>query len=413
MRIKIVTFLILGALCSLYSYPVYATDTPLPGSVGDAINTDTSFSFPSSTTNVEEPIVSTDDFFQGKVLRIISENSDLGYGLGTGTDVFTQVLDVQILGGSEKGKIVSTTNQIPLSDKDIKKLTVGTGVVIGKNLIGNEVQYYISDVYRLNSLWIVLAIFIGVTLLLTKFQGLKAFAGLFASFVVITWYILPQILHGGNPTLVSTIGTTIIAATSLYIAHGFHRRTSIAFVGTLISIAIAVTLSYIFVRVTHLFGMGSEEAFYLQFAPGTSINLRGLLLGGIIIGVLGILDDITTAQAAVVEQIYHANPTLSSGQLYKRGSVVGREHILSLVNTLVLAYTGASLPLILLFKIYQRPIWVTLNSEIIMEEIVRMLIGSITLIIAVPITTFIAAEYYNRRKPSIPEDLGESHGHVH
>jgi uncharacterized membrane protein len=157
--------------------------------------------------------------------------------------------------------------------------------------------------------------------------------------------------------------------------------------------------------------MGSEEAFYLQFAPGASINLRGLLLGGIIIGVMGILDDITTAQTAVVEQIYHANPTLSARELYQRGSIVGREHILSLVNTLVLAYTGASLPLILLFKIYERPAWVTLNSEIIMEEIIRMLVGSITLIIAVPITTFIAAEYYSKKKPRIQQT--PSHTHVH
>lgn len=392
--------------------PLIAHTEPLPGSVGEAIQDDEFFSFPTST-NDETPTESTDEFYQAKILRVTDEIEDPGYGPGTGTDTFTQLLDVEILTGPDKGVTMSSTNQIPLADKSFKKLNPGDHIVIGKTNMGNEIQYYISDIYRLNSLWIVLVIFIGITLLLTKFQGLKAFAGLFASFVVITWYILPQILHGGNPTLVSIIGTTIIAATSLYIAHGFHRRTSIAFVGTLISIALAVTLSYIFVRVTHLFGMGSEEAFYLQFAPGTSINLRGLLLGGIIIGVLGILDDITTAQAAVVEQIYHANPTLSSGQLYKRGSVVGREHILSLVNTLVLAYTGASLPLILLFKIYQRPIWVTLNSEIIMEEIVRMLIGSITLIIAVPITTFIAAEYYNRRKPSIPEDLGESHGHVH
>ena len=392
--------------------PLIAHTEPLPGSVGDAIENDSSFSFPSSTSD-ETPIESTDEFYQAKVVRITNEVDDSGYGPDTGTDTFTQQLDVEILTGPDKGMLVSSTNQVALTDKSFKKLSPGDRIVIGKTNVGNEIQYYMSDTYRLNSLWIVLAIFIGITLLLTRFQGLKAFVGLFASFLVITWYIIPHILHGGNPTIVSIIGTTMIAATSLYIAHGFHRRTSIAFVGTIISIVIAVVLSYIFVRVTHLFGMGSEEAFYLQFAPGTSINLRGLLLGGIIIGVLGILDDITTAQSAVVEQIYQANPTLSSGELYKRGSVVGREHILSLVNTLVLAYTGASLPLILLFKIYQHPVWVTLNSEIIMEEIVRMLIGSITLIIAVPITTFIAAEYYNRRKPSIPEDLGESHGHVH
>lgn len=411
MYTKIFRILFFILLSSLGGLPVRTAEVPLPGSVSESMQQDPSFSFPATTTGIEEPIPAKDTFYQGKVTRIIGEKIDSGYE--PGSEVFTQKLEVELLTGAEKGLVVPVTNEIPLLDKSIKEFVVNTHVIIGKTTVGDETQYYISDVYRLNSLWIVLAIFIGITLLLTKFHGIKAFLGLFTSFIVITWYIVPQILHGGNPTLISIIGTTIIAATSLYIAHGFHRRTSVAFAGTIISIGIAVALSYVFVRVTHLFGMGSEEAFYLQFAPGTSINLRGLLLGGIIIGVMGILDDITTAQAAVVEQIYQANPLLSARELYHRGSIVGREHILSLVNTLVLAYTGASLPLILLFKIYERPAWVTLNSEIIMEEIVRMLIGSITLIIAVPITTFIAAEYYHRKKPRVEESELERHGHAH
>lgn len=409
---KIFFVFVLSILISqFFTIPTKAIETALPGSVSDAIQNDASFSFPTTDTSAEELTPAKDIFYQGKITRIISEKTDPGYG--PGAEVFTQKLEVRLLTGSEKDMVVMVTNEIPLLDKSIKGFRIDDRVVIGKTTVGDEIQYYISDVYRLNSLWIVLAIFIGITLLLTKFHGLKAFLGLGTSFVVITWYIVPQILHGSNPTMISIIGTTIIAATSLYIAHGFHQRTSVAFVGTIISIGIAVGLSYVFVRVTHLFGMGSEEAFYLQFAPGTTINLRGLLLGGIIIGVMGILDDITTAQAAVVEQIYQANPSLNARELYTRGSIVGREHILSLVNTLVLAYTGASLPLILLFKMYERPMWVTLNSEIIMEEVIRMIIGSITLIIAVPITTFIAAEYYYRKKPKIEEDELEHHGHVH
>jgi uncharacterized membrane protein len=122
--------------------------------------------------------------------------------------------------------------------------------------------------------------------------------------------------------------------------------------------------------------------------------LRGILLAGIIIGTLGVLDDITTAQAAVVEELHLANPSFDAKGLFKRGSSVGREHIISLVNTLVLAYTGASLPLLLLFQVYERPTWLILNSEIIMEEIVRMLIGSIALALAVPLTTYLASWYY-------------------
>ncbi|HRH23065.1 MAG TPA: YibE/F family protein [Candidatus Magasanikbacteria bacterium] len=392
-----------------FTFPYVASAEPMAGSVSESIQNDPSFTFPETTnTNPEEPTEVSDVFYRGKVNHIISEREAEGYG--EGEKILIQEIEVLITSGFEDGSIVMVTNEV-LKDRENRQLKIGDSLVVGKSVIAGETQYYISDMYRLDALWIVLSIFVLITLILTKFHGFRAFAGLLVSFGVIAWYIVPQIIHGANPLLVSLIGTSIIAATSLYIAHGFHARTSIALVGTIISISVALVLSYFFVIFTHLFGMGSEEAFYLQFAPGVMINLRGLLLGGIIIGVLGILDDITTAQAAVVEQIYYANPELSARELYGRASLVGREHILSLVNTLVLAYTGASLPLILLFKIYERPAWVTLNSEIIMEEVIRMIIGSITLIIAVPFTTLIAAKYYSKIKPE--NSLKEVHHHSH
>ncbi len=398
--------LIVAMFCSLFPVQIFAQ--PLPGSVGDAIATDESFSFPEQNSSPEEPVPAADEFFRGKVTGVKSEHEEAPYG--SESEVLIQELEVTITEGSEKNNSIEVINEIPLAEKEARAFKAGDNVVVGKTEVGDGIQYYVSDVYRLNALWLVSIIFIVITLIFTRFQGIRAFAGLIASFLVITWFIVPQIIDGHNPIMISMIGTAIIAATSLYIAHGFHARTSVALVGTMISISIAVILSYVFVTATRLFGLGSEEAFYLQFAPGAAINLRGLLLGGIIIGVMGILDDITTAQTAVVEQIYHANPKLTAKELYQRASIVGREHILSLVNTLVLAYTGASLPLILIFKIYERPAWVTLNSEIIMEEVIRTLIGSITLIIAVPITTFIAAEYYYRKKPKVE---GKKHIHVH
>ncbi len=412
MQQKIIYVVFLLILCSIFGYQAHAQTTPIPGSVSEAILTDDSFTFPETDIdNIEAPVEVKDDFSRGKITRIISETEQHGYG--EGETILVQELEVEILSGSEKGLIITVVNEVLLQNTPGWKLEVGDHIIVGKSIIANEIQHYISDVYRLNALWVVLSIFIGITLLLTKFHGLRAFAGLLMSFGVIGWYIVPQIIQGANPLLISLIGTSFIAATSLYIAHGFHARTSIALLATIISISAALILSYFFVTFTHLFGMGSEEAFYLQFAPGAVINLRGLLLGGIIIGVLGILDDITTAQAAVVEQIYHANPELSARELYLRASIVGREHILSLVNTLVLAYTGASLPLILLFTIYERPAWVTLNSEIILEEVIRMIIGSTTLIIAVPIVTFIAVHYYSKRKPLVSPETLIDHQHTH
>ncbi len=402
--------LILIIFCYLLS-PIITHSAPLPGSVGEAIEADTSFSFPSENTEAESPLETIDEFYKGRITKIISEEENRGYG--PGSEMYVQELEVKIISGTDKNTLVVVSNEIPLNEAHTRKLEPGDTLLIGKSVVGDEVQYYINDVYRLNALWIVLSIFVIIVVVLTRLHGIRAFVGLGTSFLVIIWFIVPRILAGNNPLLISLIGTTVIAATSIYIAHGFHRRTTLAFIGTIISIGISLTLSYFFVTFTHLFGLGTEEAFYLQFAPGTSINLQGLLLGGIIIGVLGILDDITTAQAAVVEQIHYANPDLNTKELYKRGSSVGREHILSLVNTLVLAYTGASLPLLLLFKVYTRPIWITLNSEIIMEEVIRMIIGSITLILAVPITTFLAARYYSHTKPGTSGDVPQDVAHLH
>jgi uncharacterized membrane protein len=189
----------------------------------------------------------------------------------------------------------------------------------------------------------------------------------------------------------------MIAVISLYLAHGFSKRTSIAVASTVIAIVVSALLAILFVDLTKIAGLGSEEALYLQVANLGKINLKGLLLGGIIIGSLGVLDDITTAQTATVEEISAANNKLDFAELYRRGTSVGREHILSLINTLVLAYAGSSFPLfILIVRNTTEPLWVVLNSEPIVEEIVRTIVGSATLMFAVPISTVLAAYFYSR-----------------
>jgi len=161
---------------------------------------------------------------------------------------------------------------------------------------------------------------------------------------------------------------------------------------------------------TRLFGLGSEESLDLQYGALKNINLQGLLLAGIIIGALGVLDDITTAQTAAVAELKLANAKLSFDELYRRGMAVGKEHITSLVNTLALAYAGASLPMLLLFTVYQQPLWVTLNSEFVVEEVVRTVVGSLALTVAVPITTFLAAYWFSRHPVA---DTPQAHSHAH
>jgi uncharacterized membrane protein len=221
--------------------------------------------------------------------------------------------------------------------------------------------------------------------------------GLVASAAIIVWFIVPRIIGGADPLWTSLLGCIAIACVSLFLAHGFNKRTGIAFAATLITLGISAFAAVEAVSFTHLFGMGSEESLYvLGDLPG--LSLKGLLLGGIMLGLLGVLDDITTAQSAVVDELKQANPELDFKELYRRGLSVGREHIASLINTLFLAYAGVALPLFLLFSLNKgQPLWTVFNNEMIAEEIVRTLVGSACLILAVPITTALAAYAFRKK----------------
>jgi len=344
------------------------------------------------------PEVSTpvaDVFFRAKVIRAGDGEVKEEFGVKT----FLQDVTVELTEKDLNGKQLDLQYESRSNADEQSGLKEGSKVIVGRSLneFDMEETYYIADVYRLGGLLWFFIFFVVVALIFAGKHGLRAFLGLGLSFVVIIYFIVPKILSGENPFWISFIGTIAIACFSIYVAHGVKTRTHMAFIATILTIFISLLLAYIAVHSMSLFGLGSEEAFYLRFSPNGPINLRGLLLGGIIIGTLGILDDVTTAQSAAVDEIHKANPSLGFSELYKRGLSVGREHIISLVNTLVLAYTGASFPLLLLFNIYQQPIWLTLNSEILMEEITRMLVGSISLIFAVPITTLLAAYVYSRK----------------
>lgn len=339
-------------------------------------------------THPMEPIPVQDVFLRGSVTDILAATSTTEFG----QTLLSQLLLVTLKDTGETKEIIYETSAAYAG----RILSEGDRVVIGKSIIAGEETYYISDVYRLGSLvWVGIALFI-LTIALVGRRGWYALAGLVISYLVIIYYLVPQVLGGAPPFLTAFFAGVAIATFSLFVAHGVYLRTTIAFISTITTIVASLILSYIVVASTRLSGLGTEEAFFLQYIGGdATIDLRGLLLGGILIGTLGVLDDITTAQAAAVEEIHRANPTLSYLELYKRGLSVGREHIISLVNTLVLAYTGAALPLILLFTVYPQPIWVTLNNEVVVEELVRMLIGSIALILSVPCTTVLAAYLFS------------------
>jgi uncharacterized membrane protein len=177
-----------------------------------------------------------------------------------------------------------------------------------------------------------------------------------------------------------------------------------------ITFTITAIMAVSFVKIASLFGLGTEEAMFIVGDARIKINMQGILLGGIIIGTLGVLDDITTSQAAAIDEINKANPKLTMYQLYKHGTSIGKEHIASLINTLALAYVGAALPLLLLFSINQgTPLWVIVNSEYIAEEIVRTMIGSLSLVLAVPITTILATYFLKKTNVKLDGPPGCCH----
>ena len=297
----------------------------------------------------------------------------------------------------EHGGIFTITNYQLVKPGDI--------VVVSTIVQDQQAQNTIIDKYRLDPLlWITGGFFLLVLVTAGLKKGLGSIIGLAISLAIITKFIVPQILAGRDPIAIALIGSIVMLVTTMYLAHGFHKQTSIAVLATAITLSVTGILSVIFVNLTKLSGLGSEDATSLQIGLNT-INFRGLLLGGMMIGALGVLDDITTGQTAAVYELHKANPSLHFLELIKRARKIGTEHIASLVNTLVMAYAGASLALfiILVMNPSHQPLWVIFNSELIAEEIVRTLAGSIGLILAVPITTVLAATVVTREHDKSPD----------
>lgn len=338
-----------------------------------------------------------DIYYRAKVLKILED----GMQEVDGQIQEHQKLQLEILNSDKKGEQITIDHGGSFAITAYQKVVEGETVILAhppRTPGSVRDVYYILDKFRLPALGWMTLIFFALAIFFGGRRGLTAIFGLIFSILVIFYFVIPRILNGGEPLMICLLGSLAIIFISLYLSHGFNKRTSIAVLSSVLSLALAVGVDWLFVHFAKLSGAGTEEAFYLQF-DNFAVNLRGVLLGGIILGVLGVLDDVTTGQAAAVEEIHLANPGRSFGDLYKRGISVGREHISSLVNTLVLAYVGASFPLFLLYNSQKfQPLWIILNSNFMAEEIVRTLVGSATLVVAVPLTTFLAATFYSNKK---------------
>ncbi|WP_030153246.1 YibE/F family protein [Streptomyces sp. NRRL S-244] len=270
-----------------------------------------------------------------------------------------------------------------------------------------DLQYSVVDVNRKLPLAVLAAIFAVAVVVVGRMRGLFALIALVVSFGVLTLFILPAILQGSNPLVVAVVGASAIMLIALYMCHGLSARTSVAVLGTLVSLLLIGLLGSVFVDWAFLSG-NTDDNTGLIHGLYPEIDMSGLLLAGIIIGSLGVLDDVTVTQTSAVWELHQADPSMGSRSLYRAAIRIGRDHIASVVNTLVLAYAGAALPLLLLFSIANSSMGSVANSELVAEEIVRTLVGSIGLVASVPVTTALAALVVSADRPGSPAGAAAS-----
>ncbi len=335
---------------------------------------------------------------EARVVRVIESGA---IELAPGKPQTVQRLEIEIVSGPLRGERIevehggmSLTSEYSLYRAGDRVLASVASQPDGDRLV------MITDVVRTGALALLGAVFVIFTVLVSGWKGARALVGLAISFIVLLGFVMPQILAGRDPVLVSVAGSFALLAVTLYLTQGWALKTHAALLGVLFSLILTGALASFAVELARLSGFGSEEAMFLQ-ASSVSVNLRGLLLAGMIVGTLGVLDDVIVGQASAVMELAEANPSLRGAwrELYRRAMNIGHDHIAATINTLVLAYVGAAMPLLLLFQIYPEPWGLTLNREMIAEEIVRTLVGSLGLIAAVPITTLIASLLRSFRLP--------------
>lgn len=310
-----------------------------------------------------------------------------GTSAEAGADKTCGKATIRVDTGKDEGR---TFTEIVQPDQS-RQLHQGEKVVVAyEPSAPKDLQYSVTDVNRKFPMALLAGIFAVAVVVVGRLRGVMALVALAVSFLVLTLFILPAILEGANPLLVAVVGSSAIMLIALYMCHGLSARTSVAVLGTLISLCLIGVLGSLFIGWAALTG-NTDDSTGLIHGLYPSIDMSGLLLAGVIIGSLGVLDDVTVTQTSAVWELHEANPSMGWRGLYRAGIRIGRDHIASVVNTLVLAYAGAALPLLLLFSIAQSSVGTVANSELVAEEIVRTLVGSIGLVASVPVTTALAA----------------------
>lgn len=352
-------------------------------------------------SHAQELITEEPDIWRARVTEIVSQEERLIPG--TETESTYQTIKAEILDGEQKGQKVTIENDFLTLKKGDAFFMFHTTDVDGTD------RYSVREIDRRSTVLFFVILFAVAVVVFGGKQGIRSLISLAGSFFVILYLLIPSLLAGYPPVLMSVVIASIVLFLAIYLTHGFNRESTVAFLGTVAAVILTGILAYISVTVTRLTGFSSEEAFYLNFNTRGALDFSGLLLGGIMIGVLGVLDDIAVTQAAIVSELFDSAPHLSRKEIYKKALRVGRDHVSALVNTLALAYTGASLPLLLLFSTSQSSFSTIINQEIFSTEIIRIIVGSIGLILTVPITTLLAVYLLK----GYTRSHSHSHTHIH
>ncbi|MBD8870207.1 YibE/F family protein [Nocardioides sp. MJB4] len=321
--------------------------------------------------------------FTGEILAVDTEEcpeqlADEVNGCGTATVLVTE--------GADQDEEIA----VPLPNgPGAPTVAEGDDMVLIETTSPDGKAFAIVDHQRSTGLWVLMAAFALALIAFGRWRGLTAMAGLAVTFALLLLFVVPAILAGEPPLLVAIVGSCAIMLTVLYLTHGFTLSTTVAVLGTLTSLTLTGLLSAVAVGALHLTGVVDDLSASVGVSQG--VNTEGLLLAGIVIGSLGVLDDVTVTQAATVTELARANPSYGWGQLYRAGSRVGRSHIASVVNTIILAYAGSSLPLLILIVANNESLGAVVTDQIIAQEIVRSVVATLGLIAAVPLTTGLAA----------------------
>lgn len=340
-----------------------------------------SFFFPLIQTSAQELLPDKVEVIKARVLEVKDKEKEIIPTFNIENKV--QEVKALLLEGEGKGREITFNN-------DFTSLSPNQTFYINHTTDKDGNEYFaMLEPYRMNVIYLFLGLFILLTILIGGVQGVRGIISLAISLVLIVYALVPFILSGYSPILVSILVSSFIIILGSYITHGFNKTTTSAVFGMILTVIITGALAYIAIDLGNFSGYETEEAVFLNLNHQGNIDLVGILIGGIMIGLLGVLYDVAINQAIFVKELHAIAPNVEKKKIFKRAFYMGREHIGALVDTLAIAYVGASLPLLLLFSNTPN-IELTLNREIFAVEIIRILIGSIGLILAVPITTFIA-----------------------